>query len=96
MSKLVDGIKDRMVAAAREAAPPWWTPRRRPRPAAAEKVAEQLPDARTRQGRRPSASEPATAAEPVAAATPRRRDLQPRERSPANLPPGHRRGLHHR
>ena len=43
MSKLVEGIKDRMVAAAREAAPA---------------VVRQLPMPRTWQGRRPSSPSP--------------------------------------
>ena len=57
MSKLVEGIKDRMVAAAREAAPAV-VPRRRPRPQLPRKLPRQLPMPRTRQGRRPSLASP--------------------------------------
>ena len=59
MSKLVEGIKDRMVAAAREAAPRrGGRPRRRPRPRLPKKLPRQLPMPRTWQGGRPSSASP--------------------------------------
>ena len=59
MSKLVEGIKDRMVAAAREAAPAAVDaavspPGKAPRRQLPRKLPRQLPMPRTRQGRRPS------------------------------------------
>ena len=68
MSKLVEGIKDRMVAAAREAAPTVVDAAQKAAAAAAEKVAEAVADAKNAAGETSVASEPATAAEPVAAA----------------------------
>ena len=68
MSKLVEGIKDRMVAAAREAAPTVVDAAQKAAAAAAEKVAEVVADAKNAAGETSVASEPATAAEPVAAA----------------------------
>ena len=68
MSKLVEGIKDRMVAAAREAAPAVVDAAQKAATAAAEKVAEAVADAKNAAGETSVASEPATAAEPVAAA----------------------------
>ena len=68
MSKLVEGIKDRMVAAAREAAPTVVDAAQKAATAAAEKVAEAVADAKNSVGETPVASEPATAAEPAAAA----------------------------
>ena len=68
MSKLVEGIKDRMVAAAREAAPAVVDAAQKAAAAAAEKVAEAVADAKNAAGETSVASEPATAAEPVAAA----------------------------
>mgnify|MGYP000382218680 CR=1 FL=1 len=58
MSKLVEGIKDRMVAAAREAAPAVVDAAQKAATAAAEKLPRQLPMPRTRQGRRPSLASP--------------------------------------
>lgn len=66
MSKLVEGIKDRMVAAAREAAPAVVDAAQKAATAAAEKVAEAVADAKNAAGETSVASEPATAAEPVA------------------------------
>ena len=66
MSKLVEGIKDRMVAAAREAAPAVVDAAQKAATAAAEKVAEAVADAKNAAGETSVASEPA-AAEPVAA-----------------------------
>ena len=68
MSKLVEGIKDRVVAAAREAAPTVVDAAQKAATAAAEKVAEAVADAKNAAGETSVASEPATAAEPVAAA----------------------------
>ena len=68
MSKLVEGIKDRMVAAAREAAPAVVDAAQKAATAAAEKVAEAVADAKNAAGETSVASEPAIAAEPVAAA----------------------------
>lgn len=68
MSKLVEGIKDRMVAAAREAAPAVVNAAQKAATAAAEKVVEAVADAKNAAGETSIASEPATAAEPVAAA----------------------------
>ncbi|MDY3259698.1 MAG: BadF/BadG/BcrA/BcrD ATPase family protein, partial [Collinsella sp.] len=68
MSKLVEGIKDRMVAAAREAAPTVVDAAQKAATAAAEKVAEAVADAKNSVGETSVASEPATAAEPVATA----------------------------
>ncbi|MBS7127376.1 MAG: CoA activase, partial [Collinsella sp.] len=67
MSKLVEGIKDRMVTAAREAAPAVVDAAQKAATAAAEKVAEAVADAKNAAGETSVASEPATAAEPVAA-----------------------------
>lgn len=67
MSKLVEGIKDRMVAAAREAAPAVVDAAQKAATAAAEKVAEAVADAKNAAGETSVASEPATATEPVAA-----------------------------
>ena len=67
MSKLVEGIKDRMVAAAREAAPAVMDAAQKAATAAAEKVAEAVADAKNAAGETSVANEPA-AAEPVAAA----------------------------
>ena len=67
MSKLVEGIKDRVVAAAREAAPTVMDAAQKAATAAAEKVAEAVADAKNAAGETSVASEPA-AAEPVAAA----------------------------
>ena len=67
MSKLVEGIKDRMVAAAREAAPAVVDAAQKAATAAAEKVAEAVADAKNAAGETSVASELATAAEPVAA-----------------------------
>mgnify|MGYP000479539618 CR=1 FL=1 len=58
MSKLVDGIKDRMVAAAREAAPAVVDAAQKARPRLPRKLPRQLPMPRTRQGRRPSPASP--------------------------------------
>ena len=66
MSKLVEGIKDRMVAAAREAAPTVVDAAQKAATAAAEKVAEAVADAKKAAGETSVNSEPA-AAEPVAA-----------------------------
>ena len=66
MSKLVEGIKDRMVAAAREAAPTVMDAAQKAAAAAAEKVAEAVAEAKNAAGETSIASEPATAAEPVA------------------------------
>ena len=68
MSKLVEGIKDRMVAAAREAAPTVMDAAQKAATAAVEKVAEAVADAKNVAGETSVAAEPATAAEPVAAA----------------------------
>ena len=68
MSKLVEGIKDRMVAVAREAAPTVVDAAQKAAAAAAEKVAEAVADAKNAAGETSVASEPATSAEPVAAA----------------------------
>ena len=68
MSKLVEGIKDRVVAAAREAAPAVVDAAQKAATAAAEKVAEAVADAKNVAGETSVVSEPATAAEPVAAA----------------------------
>ena len=68
MSKLVEGIKDRMVAAAREAAPAVVDAAQKAATAAAEKVAEAVAEAKNAAGETSVASEPVTAAEPVAAA----------------------------
>ena len=68
MSKLVEGIKDRMVAAAREAAPAVVDAAQKAATAAAEKVAEAVADAKNTAGETSIASEPVIAAEPVAAA----------------------------
>ena len=68
MSKLVEGIKDRVVAAAREAAPAVVDAAQKAATAAAEKVAEAVAEAKNAAGETPVASEPVTAAEPVAAA----------------------------
>ena len=57
MSKLVEGIKDRMVAVAREAAPTVVDAAQKAA-AAARKLPRQLPMPRTRQGRRPSLASP--------------------------------------
>ena len=67
MSKLVDGIKDRMVAAAREAAPTVVDAAQKAVTTAAEKVVEAVADAKNAAGEASVTSEPATAAEPVAA-----------------------------
>ena len=66
MSKLVEGIKDRVVAAAREAAPAVVDAAQKAATAAAEKVAEAVAEAKNAAGETSIASEPATAAEPVA------------------------------
>ena len=50
MSKLVEGIKDRMVAAAREAAPTVVDAAQKAATAAAEKVAEAVADAKNAAG----------------------------------------------
>ena len=68
MSKLVEGIKDRMVAAAREAAPTVMDAAQKAATAAVEKVAEAVADAKNVAGETSVAAEPATATEPVAAA----------------------------
>ena len=68
MSKLVEGIKDRMVAAAREAAPAVVDAAQKAATAAAEKVVEAVADAKNAAGETSAASEAVTAAEPVAAA----------------------------
>ncbi len=68
MSKLVEGIKDRVVAAAREAAPAVVDAAQKAATAAAEKVAEAVADAKNVAGETSVVSEPATAAAPVAAA----------------------------
>ena len=68
MSKLVEGIKDRMVAAAREAAPTVMDAAQKAATAAVEKVAEAVADAKNAAGETSVAAEPATATEPVAAA----------------------------
>ena len=57
MSKLVEGIKDRMVAAAREAAPAVVDAAQKAATAAAEKVAEAVAEAKNA-GRRPSLASP--------------------------------------
>ena len=67
MSKLVEGIKDRVVAAAREAAPAVVDAAQKAATAAAEKVAEAVADAKNTAGETSIASEPAIAAEPAAA-----------------------------
>ncbi len=67
MSKLVEGIKDRMVAAAREAAPAVVDAAQKAATAAVEKVAEAVADAKNAAGETSVASEPATAADSVAA-----------------------------
>ena len=67
MSKLAEGIKDRIVAAAREAAPAVVDAAQKAATAAAEKVAEAVADAKNAAGETSIASEPATVAEPVAA-----------------------------
>lgn len=67
MSKLVEGIKDRMVAAAREAAPAVVDAAQKAATAAAEKVAEAVADAKNAAGETSVASEPATDAEPLVA-----------------------------
>ena len=67
MSKLVEGIKDRVVAAAREAAPAVVDAAQKAATAAAEKVAEAVADAKKTAGETSVASEPVTAAEPLAA-----------------------------
>ena len=66
MSKLVEGVKDRMVAAAREAAPAVVDAAQKAATAAAEKVAEAVADAKNAAGETSAASE--LAAEPVTAA----------------------------
>ena len=58
MSKLVEGIKDRVVAAAREAAPAVVDAAQKAATAAVEKVVEAVPMPRTRRGRRPSLASP--------------------------------------
>ena len=58
MSKLVEGIKDRMVAAAREAAPAVVDAAQKARPLLPRRLPRQLPMPRTRQGRRPSLASP--------------------------------------
>lgn len=58
MSKLVEGIKDRMVTAAREAAPTVVDAAQKAAAAAAEKLPRQLPMPRMRQGKRPSSASP--------------------------------------
>lgn len=50
MSKLVEGIKDRMVAAAREVAPAVVNAAQKAATAAAEKLSRLLPMPRTRRG----------------------------------------------
>ena len=67
MSKLVEGIKDRVVAAAREAAPAVVDAAQKAATAAAEKVAEAVAEAKNAAEETSVASEPVTAAEPVAA-----------------------------
>lgn len=64
MSKLVEGIKDRVVAAAREAAPTVMDAAQKAATAAVEKVAEAVADAKNAAGETPVAAEPATATEP--------------------------------
>ena len=66
MSKLVEGIKDRMVAAAREAAPAVVDAAQKAATAAAEKVAEAVADAKNAAGETSVATEPA-ATEPAVA-----------------------------
>ena len=66
MSKLVEGIKDRMVAAAREAAPTVMDAAQKAATAAAEKVAEAVADAKNAAGETSVASEPVVT-EPVTA-----------------------------
>ncbi len=68
MSKLVEGIKDRVVAAAREAAPTVMDAAQKAATAAVEKVAEAVADAKNVAGETSLTAEPPTAAEPVAAA----------------------------
>ena len=68
MSKLVEGIKDRMVAAAREAAPAVVDAAQKAATAAAEKVAEAVADAKNAAGETSVASEPATTEPAVATA----------------------------
>ncbi len=58
MSKLVEGIKDRMVAAAREAAPTVMDAAQKAATAAAEKVAEAVADAKNAAGETSVAGEP--------------------------------------
>ena len=65
MSKLVEGIKDRVVAAAREAAPAVVDAAQKAATAAAEKVAEAVAEAKNAAGETSVASGP-TAAEPAA------------------------------
>jgi predicted CoA-substrate-specific enzyme activase len=67
MSKLVEGIKDRVVAAAREAAPAVVDAAQKAATAAAEIVTEKVAEAKNAAGETSIASEPATAAEPAAA-----------------------------
>ena len=94
MSKLVDGIKDRMVAAACEAAPTVVDAAQKAVTAAARKLSRLSP-MQERGGGASVTSEPATVAEPVAAAhAPEARSSTPRP--PTQPAPGHRRGLHHR
>ena len=62
MSKLVEGIKDRMVTAAREAAPAVVDAAQKAATAAAEKVAEAVADAKNAAGETSVASEPVAAA----------------------------------
>ena len=90
MSKLVEGIKDRMVAAAREAAPAVVDAAQKAATAAAEKVAEAVADVKNAAGETSVASEPA-AAEPVAAThAPEGAIFNPR--TPAATCTWHRRG----
>ena len=67
MSKLVEGIKDRMVAAAREAASTTVDAAQKAAAAAAEKVAEAVADAKNAAGETSVACELATATEPAVA-----------------------------
>ena len=68
MSKLVEGIKDRMVAAAREAAPAVVDVAQKAATAAAEKVAEAVAEAKNAAGETLAADAVASnAAEPVSA-----------------------------
>ena len=61
MSKLVEGIKDRMVAAAREAAPTVMDAAQKAATAAAEKVAEAVAEAKNAAGETSVVSEPVAA-----------------------------------